>query len=570
MMVRKNEDFIFVADTFCSRKKDALSSKIRLSWNCSGTFGGSVNFARHCLIGRSPYGFRFNHFRARLTFHFRHPYTYTIEVAGDSKVNRTLFLRHLPVINRTIDNRNRTMDDFIDIPPGVIPISGFEVTKNDVLCGRGGSINCHPGNERFRQLVDSKKRLYLTARFKREKRLIASRIVDEIHALNPPGRFLTKIQVPGATRGKKKATDMRWYEVDIEKARDKTSQALRENAPEIRKEMEDERIQYVAGQGQHVDDDYDDQVVYHEEDVDNEDEIYDAKRHQVNGSDAYSWIPSFPDVQISSSWNSFRANVSSSAAAFIPYSGSIHGNEQVSQVPSSTQQGYSSSISNDSMNQGKSESHFKLVHFEEEASATEKPRHDRRQSLEKMEHVMKPWVQYSQGNRDRIKTRTNHNQHGVQNSATHNNLPMHYPSTHEIQPQPQPSYYQGPHTPDHPSMAPPPPPQHKYEVYDWGTPSRSSTSVAVVSPEKATYHRAPLNEGHPQYQMSPESHYYPHHPGYFNREHQLQMQSNGENGDSNRTIDSQLVQSKQSWEQEMGTDAMLHDHDVEMENAKVC
>lgn len=48
------------------------------------------------------------------------------------------------------------------------------------------------GNERFRTLVEKRKRVYLTARFKREKRLIASSIVQEIQSLDPPGRFLSR------------------------------------------------------------------------------------------------------------------------------------------------------------------------------------------------------------------------------------------------------------------------------------------------------------------------------------------------------------------------------------------
>ena len=98
---------------------------------------------------------------------------------------------------------------------------------NDVLCGRGGSINSHPGNERFRTLVEKRKRVYLTARFKREKRLIASSIVSEIRAIN--GRFLQRDPKSGL-----------WKDIGDEKARDKTSQALRENAPSIRAEIEDE------------------------------------------------------------------------------------------------------------------------------------------------------------------------------------------------------------------------------------------------------------------------------------------------------------------------------------------
>ena len=102
-----------------------------------------------------------------------------------------------------------------------------EPAENDVLCGRGGSINSHPGNERFRTLVEKRKRVYLTARFKREKRLIASSIVSEIRGLN--GRFLSRDPKTGL-----------WQDIGDEKARDKTSQALRENAPSIRAEIETE------------------------------------------------------------------------------------------------------------------------------------------------------------------------------------------------------------------------------------------------------------------------------------------------------------------------------------------
>jgi hypothetical protein len=113
-----------------------------------------------------------------------------------------------------------------------------QTTDNDVLCGRGGSINSHPGNERFRMLVEKRKRVYLTARFKREKRLIASSIVAEIRALNPPGRFL-------ARDGKKANL---WKEITEEKARDKTSQSLREGAPGIRAEIEIEINEHHAEQ----------------------------------------------------------------------------------------------------------------------------------------------------------------------------------------------------------------------------------------------------------------------------------------------------------------------------------
>ena len=126
-----------------------------------------------------------------------------------------------------------------------------EPHENDVLCGRGGSINSHPGNERFRDLVERRKRVYLTARFKREKRLIANSIVSEIRALSPPGHFLTRDSKSGL-----------WFDIGDEKARDKTSQALRENAPSIRAEIEVE-IHHQRAEMKRVEEDEAAHVVQH-------------------------------------------------------------------------------------------------------------------------------------------------------------------------------------------------------------------------------------------------------------------------------------------------------------------
>ena len=101
--------------------------------------------------------------------------------------------------------------------------------KNDVLCGRGGTINSHPGNEQYRSMVDSKKRVYVTARFKREKRLIATSIVEQIRSMDPPGRFLQKDM-----------NSKTWVDIGVEKSREKTSQALRENARDVRTQLENE------------------------------------------------------------------------------------------------------------------------------------------------------------------------------------------------------------------------------------------------------------------------------------------------------------------------------------------
>lgn len=106
----------------------------------------------------------------------------------------------------------------------------FEPHQNDVLCGRGGSINSHIGNEHYRLLVNNVKRVYLTARFKREKRLVAVSIMQSIRRQNPPGRFLQRDAKTGV-----------WHDIGDIKARDKCSQALREGAEYIRRKIENDR-----------------------------------------------------------------------------------------------------------------------------------------------------------------------------------------------------------------------------------------------------------------------------------------------------------------------------------------
>lgn len=98
------------------------------------------------------------------------------------------------------------------------------ISHNDVLCGRGGLTNHHPGNIFFRRMVRLRQESYLRAS-KRDKASVARDIVDTIRQLNPPGRFL------------KKGADL-WVEIGNRKAREKTSQALREGAPELREELQ--------------------------------------------------------------------------------------------------------------------------------------------------------------------------------------------------------------------------------------------------------------------------------------------------------------------------------------------
>eukprot|EP00540_Astrosyne_radiata_P013477 CAMPEP_0116841796 /NCGR_PEP_ID=MMETSP0418-20121206/11152_1 /TAXON_ID=1158023 /ORGANISM="Astrosyne radiata, Strain 13vi08-1A" /LENGTH=392 /DNA_ID=CAMNT_0004472319 /DNA_START=115 /DNA_END=1293 /DNA_ORIENTATION=+ len=110
--------------------------------------------------------------------------------------------------------------------------ASFSISQNDVLCGRGGLTNHHPGNVFFRRLVRMKQESYLLAS-KRAKAGVAKEIVECIRGLQPPGRFLKKDpQNPGV-----------WVEIGDRKAREKTSQALREGAPELREELQSAELQ---------------------------------------------------------------------------------------------------------------------------------------------------------------------------------------------------------------------------------------------------------------------------------------------------------------------------------------
>jgi hypothetical protein len=93
------------------------------------------------------------------------------------------------------------------------------------VCGRGGGSNNHPGNEAFRLLVNEVKLPYVNCP-KREKPLIARRIVEAVRNQSPPGRFLQKDGETGF-----------WNDIGDGRAREKTSQALREGAPVIRNNL---------------------------------------------------------------------------------------------------------------------------------------------------------------------------------------------------------------------------------------------------------------------------------------------------------------------------------------------
>lgn len=101
-----------------------------------------------------------------------------------------------------------------------------EPHKNDVLYGRGGGTNHHPGNKRYREMVERRKQDYVNSK-RLDKPLVALEIIKEWRTQDPPGRFLKMDDNTGL-----------WDDVGDKKAREKTSQALREKAPQCRKQDE--------------------------------------------------------------------------------------------------------------------------------------------------------------------------------------------------------------------------------------------------------------------------------------------------------------------------------------------
>lgn len=108
------------------------------------------------------------------------------------------------------------------VPAGGAPIK--VPNDNDVLSGRGGGVNSHPGNKRYRTIVNSMKTQYLSPQTRKaQKTQIAAGIVWTIRQSSPPGRFLKINPETGY-----------WHEIGDKAAFRKTGQALRENSSEFR------------------------------------------------------------------------------------------------------------------------------------------------------------------------------------------------------------------------------------------------------------------------------------------------------------------------------------------------
>jgi len=115
----------------------------------------------------------------------------------------------------------------------------YDIRENDVLCGRGAPTTYHPGNQFFKDLVTKYQPTYIASR-RSDKPQIATQIVDIVRGRG--GRFLKRTKRPGLGP----SGHFCWEDVGDQRAYEKACQALRENAPEIRRRIAAEEIAAIS------------------------------------------------------------------------------------------------------------------------------------------------------------------------------------------------------------------------------------------------------------------------------------------------------------------------------------
>lgn len=95
----------------------------------------------------------------------------------------------------------------------------------DIVCGRGAPTNFHYGNQVFKELVEDHQTTYLCSK-RSDKPHIAMKILDLVKANG--GRFV---------RRQRTAEGLIWQEINDKGAYEKICQALREGAPDLRRQV---------------------------------------------------------------------------------------------------------------------------------------------------------------------------------------------------------------------------------------------------------------------------------------------------------------------------------------------
>lgn len=128
-----------------------------------------------------------------------------------------------PTLNTPTETSQIAIPDMTPTTRLPVPEPAFAVNAGaiaprdgDVLFGRGGKTNHHPGNKRLREIVISYRSIYRQAK-KVDKPKVAKLIVGALRAATPPSRFLRVNE-----------TTNQWEDVGDRRAAEKVSQTLRE------------------------------------------------------------------------------------------------------------------------------------------------------------------------------------------------------------------------------------------------------------------------------------------------------------------------------------------------------
>ena len=90
---------------------------------------------------------------------------------------------------------------------------GFTPGPFDVICARGKTAKNHPGNRRYRHLIEINLAHYDACTSKIDKSIIVTSILDAVRESSPNGGFVRQDEETG-----------RWYEVGDHAAREKIGQ----------------------------------------------------------------------------------------------------------------------------------------------------------------------------------------------------------------------------------------------------------------------------------------------------------------------------------------------------------
>ena len=102
-----------------------------------------------------------------------------------------------------------------------------DLAPHDICCGRGTTCNENPGNILFRTIVSRRKMDYVATKSRKAKSKIARELLREIRALEPPGRFLTRVDGPEAKRADCPPGKEVWKVAGDDIALEKIKQSLR-------------------------------------------------------------------------------------------------------------------------------------------------------------------------------------------------------------------------------------------------------------------------------------------------------------------------------------------------------